>query len=503
MSNFTKRLDHLERRLRKSIEKTRTNITPDVAQGRYNRRSALTGLRPKYAMKSRESRPRTITKKNKPAPTLMSNFDTFRSKDPIIKTMEDDLKVIRGNLDREAYRQRYEKRNRYNKMPNTPGVGGLRRPRLSTSKNVNKPAFEGNLDVPRFVKTDRISYNGRSRSRRTNSRSSYRSQPGSPVKQNYISSEPFEQEEYADYSSYPAVTPQRSYRNSEIPQNAHHPHLRLQRDTNKFEKFKQKYQKKAAELANTFSQNNQKLKFTARGAVNYPISGTGNSKSSFHPGLTRRYSYGNISQSYLSRIQDQDFFANPGSSFHRYLKECKEDLELAYRAQQFFNSRPLALPPVHLYQDFESMNKKIFTKDNKFDKKPEICCNDQSPGSIISSSDDLGFDLFSGIEEKLDDTEKPISPFGPDCTNPGDLRPSSSILASTSNLIKNIFSSCSTFQPSIPSSPRFSLGQKTLILDLDETLIHAEDYNPQKSYDLVVEMPPTVPGTAEVSLAPT
>jgi predicted HAD superfamily phosphohydrolase YqeG len=44
------------------------------------------------------------------------------------------------------------------------------------------------------------------------------------------------------------------------------------------------------------------------------------------------------------------------------------------------------------------------------------------------------------------------------------------------------------------------LELKTLILDLDETLIHAEDYQRGKTYDKIVDMSPPGTRTNDVSI---
>ena len=71
----------------------------------------------------------------------------------------------------------------------------------------------------------------------------------------------------------------------------------------------------------------------------------------FNPGLSRKFSYGNLNLSYLNRIFNLDFRTENGTSFDRYLRECKEDLSLALKARQFMKNSGLLRPPVRLKRD--------------------------------------------------------------------------------------------------------------------------------------------------------
>lgn len=139
-------------------------------------------------------------------------------------------------------------------------------------------------------------------------------------------------------------TPNRKYSISPAPRYGNEDDSSSLQRSDKYQRFKQKYENKAV----NYNRDMYIKEYTARGATHYPDEEAEKSQD-FHPAMTRKYSYGNLSSSFLNRIANNDFYNNNGTSFINYLKECKGDLELAFRAQQSLRSRPLSLPQVHLY----------------------------------------------------------------------------------------------------------------------------------------------------------
>lgn len=321
-------MDRLELRLKKSLEERKVNNRG--SKWKRNNRSTVRAQSPV----NHPSRPRTAEKE------FVRNQ---RNEIPITAFNEQKNKLRlkgRRNMDREDYKQLYEKRTRdyANQRTEQSSIGS----RSASIEDLEKT----------LKKYRRKPYEETEKFERTSKKPLYpltcRDKTPTPKKKiSYSRNRDYEEEEeYVDTTlDRSPVTPNRSYFGY---QTSHLVKTRNSPQKDKYERFKQKYEKRAVELNEPY-----KREYTARGGVHYPTAGPENN-GHFHPALTRKYSYGDLSLSFLSRIVNSDLQAKLGTSFDKYLRECKEDLELAFRAQQSLRSRPLMLPQVRLHRDYQS-----------------------------------------------------------------------------------------------------------------------------------------------------